>query len=91
MEFILVEQDTTEWHYIWEWLSQHPINENLDDPTLALNNEEVWQYTGSFRQDNKVIHSLRHRCHPRTNTRMDLSLVASNTWSEEQIKKTIKL
>lgn len=91
MEFILIEQDSNEWNYIWEWLEKHPINENLDEPSVALNNNEAWQYTGSFRQGDDVIHTVRHKDHPRTRTRIDLSLVASDMLTDDQIKKSIKM
>jgi hypothetical protein len=91
MEFILIEQDSNEWNYIWEWLAKHPINEGIDEPSVALNNGESWQYMGSYKQDERVVHSLRHRCQPRTQTRMDLSLVASDGFKPDEIKKSYKI
>lgn len=91
MEFILIEQDSNEWNYIWEWLAMHPINTGLDEPSVALNNQESWQYMGSYKQDEKVVHSLRHRCHPRTQARMDLSLFASDGLKPDEIKKSYKI
>lgn len=91
MDLVLVERDTPEWDFMWEWVEQHPINEGIENPRLALNFGEVWQYMGSYRQDNKVIHSFRHRQHPRDNQRINLSVNASDKFTNEQINKVIKI
>jgi hypothetical protein len=91
MDIVIVEQDSQEWEYIWDYVSNHPINEGVENPKLALNSGEVWQYMGSYRQGDKVIHSVRHRFHPRDNKRKDMNFYASNKFNEEQISKIIKV
>lgn len=91
MDLVIVERESAEWNYMWEWLENHPINEGIEEPRLALNSGEVWQYMGSYRQDNKVIHSFRHRQHPRDNQRKNLNLNASDKFNNEQINKVIKI
>lgn len=81
-----------EWDYMWDWLSKHPINDNVAEPTLAFNNNEAWQYMGTFRQDNRYIHNLRHRCHPTTNSVRTLYLSASDNFNpDDEIAKSFKL
>jgi hypothetical protein len=91
MEMILIEPNSTEWEYIWNWLEQHPLNNDVEDKRLALNNGEGWQYMGSWRQGKKVIHELRHRNHPATQTVQKLSLNASDSLTDEQINKKFSI
>lgn len=76
---------------MWEWLAAHPINKDIEQPSLAMNDGEAWQYMGSYMQGERVIHSFRHRNHPVTNTRKDLSVNASEAFTKEQIVKKFKL
>lgn len=87
MEMILIEPKSPEWEYMWNWLEQHPLNNDVEDKRLALNNGEAWQYMGSWRQGEKVIHEFRHRNHPTTQTVQKLSLKASTALTDEQISK----
>jgi hypothetical protein len=91
MELAIIEIGSTEWNYMWDWLASHPINEGLTEPSVATNNGESWQYMGSFKNGDKLIHSFRHRNHPVTNKREDLSVEGSNELTKEQIKKIFKL
>ena len=91
MDIVLIERNTPEWEYMWQWLESHPINEGIEDPREAVNNNESWQYMGSYKQDNKVIHSFRHREHPRDNQRKDINFYASDKFNSEQISKVIKV
>lgn len=91
MELVLIEQGCPEWEYMWEWLSNHPINEGITNPSLAENEGEAWQYMGSYKQADRVLHSFRHRFHPITRGVKNLSLHASNLLTEDQIQKTFKL
>jgi len=91
MDLVLIKPNSSEWDYMWEWLSKHPINSGIEDPTAAINENEAWQYMGSFKQKNRVVHSFRHRCHPFDNKRKDLTLSGSDSFTEDQIEKTIKL
>jgi hypothetical protein len=91
MELAIIEIGSTEWNKMWDWLASHPINEGLTEPSVATNNGESWQYVGSYKQGERVIHSFRHRNHPTTNTLQNLSVAASNELTKEQIKKSFKL
>lgn len=91
MELVLIKQDTPEWNYMWEWLASHPLNEGIENPSLAVNNGEAWQYMGSYKQDERVLHTFRHRQHPRYNKVENVSVSASKELTPEQIAKNFKL
>ena len=91
MELVLIEIDSPEWNYMWEWLSYHPINKEIEDPTTAFYNNEAWQYMGSFKQENKVLHTFRHRNHPRNGQLVNLTVNASDEFTTDQINKKFKL
>lgn len=74
MEFVLLKIGSPEWEYIWNWLENHPINAGIEQPSVALNDGEAWQYIGSYRNGNTVVSELRHRKHPLTNRLELLSL-----------------
>ncbi len=91
MDIVIVEQGSPEWDDMWNKLNDHPLNEGLEQPKTAVNNGEAWQYMGSYRQGDKVIHSFRHRQHPRDNKRKDINFYASDKFNSEQISKVIKV
>jgi hypothetical protein len=91
MELILIEPQSPEWNFMWNWLAKHPLNKDIPEPTVALNGEESWQYMGSFKQGDRVIHELRHRNHPTTNSIQSLKLEASPDFTKEQINKSFRL
>ena len=91
MEFVLIEPETAEWNDMWERLAQHPINEGIEEPKVALHNGEAWQYMGSYKKADKVIHQFRHRQHPAYNNRQQITLYASDKFSQEQIAVSKKV
>jgi len=91
MEFVLIKRDSNEWNFIWEWLKAHPINEGLEQPDVVQNEDEAWQYTGSFMNGKKAVHSLRHRFHPKTGNVVNLSLNASDSFTDDQIEVKKKM
>ena len=91
MELVLIEPDSPEWTFMWNWLAAHPLNKDLDQPTITQNGTEAWQYMGSFKQGARVIHEFRHRNHPTTNSLQTLKVSASDDFTKEQINKTFKL
>ena len=91
MELVLIEPYSKEWNYMWEWLANHPINDGIEDPSTALHENEAWQYVGSYKQNDKVIHTLRHRNHPLIQGVKNLSLNASDGFNLNDINKTFKL
>lgn len=93
MEMVLIKQDSNEWNYMWEWLENHPLNEGITDPSLALHEKsgELWEYMGSYRQNAKVIHEFRHRCHPKSERVEYLKTYASENITDEDIEKVVKM
>lgn len=91
MELVLIKPESKEWIYMWNWLSVHPMNKDLSDPSEALWEGESWQYMGSFRQNERLIHEFRHRCHPQTNGVKSLKVEASKDMNEDDVEKNFKL
>ncbi len=91
MELALIDPSSTEWEFMWNWLASHPINEGLENPSVALNEGQAWQYMGSYKQKERVIHTFRHRNHPVTKGIKNLSVSASKELTPEQISKTFRL
>lgn len=91
MEYVLIEIGSDEWNYMWDWVKNHPLNEGLEKPGVALNDGMVWEYMGSFFHDGKLLHDFKHRCHPTTKKREYLTLNGSKNFTEEQIKKRFKI
>lgn len=91
MDFILIKPDTKEWEYMWNWLAVHPLNEGLEEPTVATYQSESWQYVGSYRDKNRLIHEFRHRIHPVKQERVLLAVKASDDFTEDQIMKSYKI
>jgi hypothetical protein len=91
MELVLMEIGSKEWEYIWHWLSIHPINQGLDNPTDAPNQGQAWAYMGSFKQGDRVLHTVRHLCHPSNNGLKEYTFNASSDLTPDQIKKKFRL
>lgn len=91
MEIILIKTDSAEWVRMWEWLGNHPLNAKLDEPTVALNNDEVWQYMGSYKQGPDVVHEFRHRYHPITGKREYLKTLALGPLTDDDVAKEITM
>ena len=91
MNLILIEPNSPEWEFMWNWLENHPLNKGLEFPSLATNDGENWQYMGSYKEKEKVIHSFRHRNHPVTNSVQTVSVDASTGLTDDQIKKEYRL
>lgn len=85
LEIVLLKEDSTEWNYIWEWLRVHPLNQGLEEPTLALNEGEAWMYMGTYELKGEFLHTLRHRLHPVTNNVQYISLRASKDMNPSMI------
>lgn len=91
MELVLITPESNEWDFMWNWLANHPLNKGLDEPTTALNENEAWQYMGSYKQKERVLHSFRHRNHPVTNSVQNVSVQCSEAFTIDQIHRTDKL
>ena len=91
MEMVLIKQGSNEWNKMWQQLADHPLNEGIDEPTLALNEGEVWQYMGSFKNDSRIIHEFRHRIHPKFSRREYFKFFGSDTISDEDIEKVLQM
>ena len=91
MEMLLIKKGTTEWEYMWDYVANHPINEGIDEPRLAINEGEGWQYIGSYKNGKQIIHEVRHRFHPKTMGVYKLSFNGSESFTDDQIEKSTKL
>lgn len=91
MELILIEPYSPEWDFMWDWLANHPLNIKLANPTSAEHHGEQWQYMGSYKQGERVLHQFRHRLHPITESVQSVSVSASETFTKEQIAKKFPL
>lgn len=90
MNLVLIKIGSKEWEEMWDWVANHPINKGIDNPSLALNGTEGWQYTGSFKQGDRVLSGFRHRYHPVTSSVYSISY-AHPSVNEESIDKTFRL
>ena len=81
-----VEPDSTEWDYMWEELAKEPINSICVDSSVCLNNNEVYEYMGTF-YDGEILHNFRHRCHPATDDKFYIDIKPSEPYLAE-IEKT---
>jgi hypothetical protein len=91
MEVVLLKPESPEWNEAWEWLGDHPVNDNIDNPKEALNEGEAWQYMGSMLKDGVLITDFRHRFHPKTDAMYKCSF-KHEVYDEKnfQIKRKIK-
>ena len=89
MEMIIVKRDSDEWNNMWERVAMHPINEGLPDTSMAMNEGEAWQYMGSFKQGDKVIHEFRHRNHPRFQRQEYLKFEGRDKLGTDDIEKVL--
>lgn len=91
MELVLIEPDSPEWLFMWDWLAKHPLNKDIELPMVAMNQGQAWQYMGSYKQKERVIHTFRHRNHPTTGSIQTTSVAASDNLTQEQINKIFRL
>jgi len=91
MELIFVKRNSKEWNYIWDFIANHPINEGIDEPRMAMNEGEGWQYMGSFKNGDKLVHEFKHRFHPRTMDVYKITFNGSENFTDDQIDKTTKI
>ena len=89
MDYILIKRGSPEMEEIWDWLAKHPINDDLDNPSVADNNGHNWEYVGTYRNEKTFISEFRHRQHPKFNepyiVRYEHSL------NDESIQTSIKI
>lgn len=71
-----MKRDSLEWEAAWAALAKEKINRDLDEPTVAMNWGEQWQYCGSqvCTSDGTTTHWFRHRSHPKTGDRINLPI-----------------
>lgn len=94
MEMLIIKRDSPEWNWMWSQLASHPLNEGIEESTVALNtlNGEAWQYMGSYRgKDGTVVSEFRHRSHPFDNERRYIKFIHVNVVSESNIEKVIPI
>lgn len=79
MDLILINNPSPEWSYMWECIDKHPYTKLLTE-SEALR----WQYTGSLRQDGKILHQFKHGL-------KELVIASSEHINEDDFFKIIKL
>ena len=89
MEFVLLKPNGSLLEAAWKWLESHPINEGIQDPSIALNEGYAWEYRGTYRQDNKAVTEFLHRKHVNTNSLVKLSY--GHDITDEDIEKKYKV
>jgi len=89
MELVFIKQGTNKWEEIWNWLEQNPINKDVENPREAKNDNESWQYMGSYKLNDKVVTEFRHRNHPITNSVTSISY--AHSIEDSDIQKTVKI
>ena len=90
MKFVLIKIDSDLWDSLWSELESHPINEGLENPTIASNNGCQWEYRGSYQQDKILISDFLHRKHPKTNMLYKFS-IKTLLDNENDIEQSFKL
>jgi hypothetical protein len=90
MEFIAIKIGSKEWDNLWEFVANHPINKDIENPKNALHNNLNWGYIGSFKNGNKVISEVVHGCHPVTNDVYKISYEHKD-FDNESIASTAKI
>jgi hypothetical protein len=91
MEMVLIKDGSQEWERMWDMVANHPINEGIEHPSIALNNGEGWQYMGSYRQDNRIIHEFKHRKHQRFGRIENIKFMASDKITDDDIENSRKV
>jgi hypothetical protein len=65
MEMVLIKKESKEWEWMWEQVAKHPLNEGLENPSVAYNDGKTWEYIGSYSNIvGLIIHEFRHKKHP---------------------------
>jgi nuclear transport factor 2 (NTF2) superfamily protein len=90
MEFVLIKINSPLWNELWDELESHPVNQGIDNPSLAEYENNVWEYRGSFKQGNTIISDFLHRKHPRTEEQYVLTLKRELN-NLDDIEKSIKI
>jgi len=91
MEMVLIKEGSQEWERMWDMVANHPINEGIEHPSIAMNNGEGWQYMGSFKQADVIIHEFRHRDHQKFGRREYLKFSASKDITDDDIEKVLSV
>lgn len=91
MDFVVIDTNSQEWQYIWDWLSNHPINEGLEEPKEADNQGAKWEYIGSYMLGTSIIHEFLHQMHPKTQGLMKVSVEGSKDFTSEYIAEKYRL
>jgi hypothetical protein len=66
-----IQRGSPAWEAAWSGLAHVLVTDGLGDGTdLAQENDgEAWQYMGSCRLSSGILHTFRHRDHPKTHDR----------------------
>jgi hypothetical protein len=87
IEFVLIKKDSLEWNHIWSYVEQAPINQGIENPSVAWNNDTGWMYMGSMTDGKSIIHRVIHTCHPYNNGSFELSFNGTDNFKNDIYKK----
>ena len=90
MEFVIIKTDSELWNSLWDELASHPINEGIEDPSIAMYSGHCWEYRGSFKHGNVLISDFLHRSHPNTH-QLYRHAIRRETSNKLDIQKTMRL
>jgi hypothetical protein len=63
---LIVPIESKEWKIMWEKLARHRLNRKIENPHIADNYGDTWQYMESHKSIFGYVHLFRHRLHPKT-------------------------
>ncbi len=84
-EVLFIKPEHPEWEYMWALVAQHPLNEGVEEPTVADFSYECWQYMDTSLYGGELKHCFRHRCHPNTHCREYLHLPVSESLKSKTV------
>lgn len=91
MEIVLIKTDSKEYEYLWDFIENHPLNKGIENPKVALNQDEHWRYIGTITDGKRYIHTVQHTCHPYDNQFKEVSIDASKDFDVSDITERFKL
>lgn len=90
MEFVIIKIDSPEWNEMWDYVSFHPINKDIENPSIALYENNAWEYRGTYKKGNSLVSEFIHRKHPNTNSLYKINY-SHQLITPESIHKSFKI
>lgn len=80
LEVVFVKPHSPEWDYIWDYVTNHPINKDIEEPRVAQNGSHAWRYMGTTTFKSEAIHTVKHTLHPTINDATVITIRASEKY-----------